>query len=1024
MRATLLALALMLPSSASAAGRTEVNAMAWPALSPDGAMLVFEWLDDIWLASSAGGEAIRITTDPARDSYPKFTPDGKRVVFSSERSGSLQIHSVKIDGSDSRQHSANTGGNMLNDISPDGSFALTRGERESSGYKPSRLLKLDLRRDAREIMLFDATAHSASVSPDGSRYLFCRGGEQPFRYGYHGSRASQIHLYDESDESFRTLVAGAWEARSPLWRADGMGFFYLSNESGTFNIRSHNLANGSDRQITFFDADSVVNPALSSDGKTMVFRAGRSVYRIAPDSWKSLEEIHLYTIEKIPTRFIRKEKVTGTSSAAFAPDGKSVVFSSAGDLWAMVAGDAEPVRLTQTDGQDEREPQLSPDGKVLYFLRDDGLQAALCTAPWDGTAMGEKSVLSTSTRSKRSLSLSPKGTMLSWIEATGDLVTSSLSGGSKTVMSCWDTPTYDWSPDGKWLVVAAKDIHSNRDIWLVPSDGSGEPHNLTEHPAFEGSPKWSPDGRKIVFLARRDPDDLSRLWVFDVAGHLNGENADFEAISSSLHPVDTDVSEPIRLAWMPDSKALLFQSRDAQDHSIYAQPVVGGEVTEYAAFRGMPEGIGKNGAMFWRADRVPCVYLGREKVAEFRFALSVRQDRSKRLRLGFRRIWRTLSERFYDATMNGKDWQLMLENYEDAAAGSMDSRQFDRVVGELLGELNASHLTFRTKPWGVEVVPDAPAKPTAHAGILFRNSWEGKLTVAGLVPDSPISRVEYPPLAGETIVRIGGKAVNARAPLETLFRGAEGVPLPIVVADTAGKERVMELIPISYGEARELDRKAKVKAAREAAGKQGITYLPFRRMKSDDLRELSVEVYRASLRAEGLILDLRDNAGGRVADELLGIFCQPKHTVTIPRSGERGYPADRRISPAWDGSMVVLCNGNTFSNAEIFCHAFKRLGRGELVGQPTNGGVISALPVTIPEVGELQVPFRGWFHAETGIDLELNGAVPDLVIPLDPGDQVAGRDPQLAAAIRILAGEISEAPSVLRLRMKSELGGN
>jgi tricorn protease len=178
-------------------------------------------------------------------------------------------------------------------------------------------------------------------------------------------------------------------------------------------------------------------------------------------------------------------------------------------------------------------------------------------------------------------------------------------------------------------------------------------------------------------------------------------------------------------------------------------------------------------------------------------------------------------------------------------------------------------------------------------------------------------------------------------------------------------------------------------------------------MKSDDLLELSTELYRASLDAEGLILDLRDNVGGRVADQLLGLFCQPVHAFTIPRGGERGYPVDRRVSPSWDGPMVVLCNENTYSNAEIFCHAYKRLGRGKLVGVPTNGGVISAVKIRIPEVGVLQVPFRGWFHADTGRDLELNGAVPDLDVPIGPQQQAEGVDPQLEAALRLIRQQIA-----------------
>lgn len=766
----------------------------------------------------------------------------------------------------------------------------------------------------------------------------------------------------------------------------------------------------------------MVTPALSGDGGLMVFRAGRSIYRFKPQEGGEPEEIRLFNNEKLPDRYIRREKVTGTSSVAFSSDGKSVVFSAAGDLWSMAAGDKDPVRLTESDESDEREVQLSHDGSKLHFLSDDGLRTEVCTALWTDWGLGEVTRFECSGKSKRNLRVSPDGESISWLEGTGDLLIAPSAGGvPKVVMRCWDMPTYDWSPDGKWLVVAAKDIHSNRDIWIVPADGSRDAINVTMHPDFEGSPKWSPDGRKIVFLARRDPDGLARLWMLSVDKLRGGETflaADPDAIRSSLRALDTAISEPIRLAWTADSKSVLFQSRDPQDETVYSQPIAGGEAVDYADFRGIPVGLSNNGAMFWRIDRVPCVCWGRMKEAEFRFGFSVRQDRGKRMRLGFRRIWRTLSERFYDETMNGKDWPAVLARYEDAAASSMDSRQFDRVVGELLGELNASHLTFLTTPWGVETAPDAPKNPTAHPGIVFHNSWEGNLVVAGVIPGSPVSRAKHPPLAGETVLSIGGKDVDAHTPLESLFNGAEGRPLPLVLAGKDGAKRVLELIPISYAEVRELDRESRLDVAKAVASGSRIAYLPFRRMKSDDLRELEVEVYRASLEADGLILDLRDNAGGRVADELLGMFCQPVHTFTIPRGGERGYPVDRRVSPAWDGPMVVLCNGNTYSNAEIFCRAFKAMGRGKLVGEPTNGGVISAIPVKIPEVGELQVPFRGWFDVRTGEDLELNGAVPDVIIGMEPGDQAEGRDPQMAAAMEILSKEIAAKMPPLKARIK------
>jgi tricorn protease len=103
----------------------------------------------------------------------------------------------------------------------------------------------------------------------------------------------------------------------------------------------------------------------------------------------------------------------------------------------------------------------------------------------------------------------------------------------------------------------------------------------------------------------------------------------------------------------------------------------------------------------------------------------------------------------------------------------------------------------------------------------------------------------------------------------------------------------------------------------------------------------------------------------------------------------------------------VLCNQNSFSNAEIFSHAIKQLGRGQLVGVTTAGGVISTGGMRVMDVGFLRMPFRGWFLLD-GKDMELNGAVPHHVLWPKPGQLPAGTDVQLNKAVQVLAGDIKK----------------
>jgi tricorn protease len=1002
-------------SSAAAAGAeaVPVRLAGHPALSADGRLLVFEWIGDLWICAAEGGEARRLTDHPARESLPLFTPDGGRVIYCSDRTGALQVFSIPVDGGRESQHTFHSEGNQLECLSPDGRRAVVRGARERSGYRATRLMEIDLESPRRERRLFDATAHSAAWSPDGTRMLFCQGGEVLSRKGYRGSRASRVWLHDTRDGRFEPKVMEETEVRSPLWHPDGGGIYYVSSKSGVANLWSRREG-GEPVMLTHFEDDGVVHPRLSADGRVMVFRRGFDLYRFEPESGKEPVRLEIRTSEALPDHSKVRTRARGATHADFTADLQQVVFAALGELWWIRKRGAEAVRLTRTTAA-ESEVRFHPDGEWLYFLRDDGLRADYFRARLEDGGLADVQRVTRRARSKSRFAVSPEGSRIAWIEGNGDIFTANPDGGGvKRIFESWDRPTFDWSPCGGWLAIAAIDEHSNRDIWLARADGSRKPVNLTRHPAFEGSPRWSPDGRWLVFNGRRNPSGRLELWRMDLGkGGLKADVTDgrLHEAGEAARAIPTRGIEPRRVVWAADSKSLYFQSANESNQRLYQVRTAGGGMREAGRTRGIPIRMTSDGDLLWRVDRTPAIW---RESGEVEFPVSVLLERKRRdmLQLGFRRVWRTLGERFYDPEMSGTDWAAIRAKYEPLAVDARDSRQFDRLMSQMLGELNASHLAFVRKPWPRDGERLRNDDVTAHPGLVFQDDEKpGPLVIARVVAGSPVAMLEDAPEPGEQVVRIAGREVDNRTPPHRIFNGVGTSPLPLVVRGADGAERTLELRCISYPQARLLDRKAR-EEARHARANHGsrIAYLPFPKMDWNAFLELEIEIYRASLDTDGMILDLRDNGGGRVTDHLLAVFCQPVHSFTIPRDGPRGYPHDRRTRVAWDKPLVVLCNENTYSNAEIFCHAMKQTGRGTLVGVATAGGVISAVSRNIPDVGRLQVPFRGWYHAQSGRDMDLNGAVPDFHVPMTPAEEASGGDPQMEKALEVLRGKIAGLP--------------
>ena len=215
--------------------------------------------------------------------------------------------------------------------------------------------------------------------------------------------------------------------------------------------------------------------------------------------------------------------------------------------------------------------------------------------------------------------------------------------------------------------------------------------------------------------------------------------------------------------------------------------------------------------------------------------------------------------------------------------------------------------------------------------------------------------------------------------------------------------------PITYSNARSLLYEKWLRdnsRAVEALSSGRLGYAHIRGMNWPSFQKLERELYAQGAGKDGLVIDVRNNGGGFTADHVLTLLCQPSHAITVPRGGGAGYPEDRRVYATWTKPIVLLCNQNSFSNAEIISHAVKTLKRGKLVGVPTAGGVISTGGTNIMDVGFIRLPFRGWYVLPTGEDMELHGAVPDFTLWPQPGEMPRAKDIQLEKAVEVLLEDV------------------
>lgn len=1081
-----------LPSVAFAQTPEHIRLANDPTLSPDGKSLVFAYNGDLWKTPATGGSATPLTRNPAKDREPKYSPDGKSIAFISDRDGSNQVYIMPADGGAARQITYHTAGSALVGWFPDSKSVLTLGTRDHYWRKPDRFFKVSVENRSAEVPLFDDYGTQGNLSPDGRKLLFVREGTQWWRKNYKGSQATQIWMFDLDQKSFRKLIETPEGAYAPIWKTDGKGFYYIGLHRGTMNLKMRDLDGGNDRALTNFDDDLVVQPTLSHDGQTLVFRHLFDLYKL--ETAKNAAPVKLeikQNVDQIASS-IERRALTNASQATFSQDGLEIAFVAGGDIWVMDTELNEPRRVTQTP-EEERDPAFSTDGQTLVFVSDQGGQADLWRAKrtddkkaWWQNEKFSLDRLTNDPEVESRPQFSPSGGKLAFIKGLGDLFVADADGSAaKKLLSTWNAPDVSWSPDGKWVVYAVEDEDFNSDIWVRPVDGSSQPVNISRHPDNESNPVWSPDGRIIAFTGRRvgeetdihyvhlrkeDEDESARDRKVKKAldkmklgkkkdGSLKAGSEpakkdekkdeakdqtstgpkvpdvviDFDGLNDRLKRVSIPNAQESSLFWSPDSKKLAFIATiEGQKGTYTIEPQEDLKPKKFSAITGSsPRWLDAGNQVVWVVAGSPASLTAGGKESTYRFRALQEVSRSERFKAGFDQAWRVMRDNWYDERMGNRNWDSIRRKYSDAAAQAPDLETLATVVQLMLGEINGSHLGFypgvstRPDPTSGELVATGPSwKPvTAYLGARFDLAYKGPgLKIRDILKGTPADRAGSRLVAGETILTIDDKPVDPSMDLTEVLNGPLDREIRLKVRSVKNEERQVAIRPISvqgiggllYNHWIDQNRAMVEKLSGGTLG-----YLHIKAMDQRSFHQFEQDLYDAGAGKDGLVIDVRENGGGSTADLLLTSLTQPIHALTVPRGGTMtGYPHDRLVFAAWRKPIIVLCNQNSFSNAEIFSHAIKTLKRGKLVGVPTAGGVVSTGGTAITDIGFLRLPFRGWYLRDNGEDMELNGAVPDVILWPQPGDMPAGKDEQLSKAIELLKADVATEKSMPKPKLR------
>jgi tricorn protease len=492
--------------------------MAWFAYAEEGRLMrfpdihkdkiVFVYAGDLWLVSTDGGMARKLTSHPGAELFPKFSPDGKFIAFTGAYDGNPDVYMIPTEGGEPHRLTYHPGAfpspeginidDWVIDWYPDGKSILFRSSRES--FPSSKLFHIGVEGGFPEALKLPE-AGLASFSPDGERVAYNRKSRE-FRTWkrYKGGKAQDIWIYDLKTDVIECITDWEGTDNFPMW--SGEKIYFTSDREHTLNIYCYDLLTKSTRKITNHEEYDVKWPSLGPDA--IVYENGGYLYVLELVNEKTRKISVEIPAEHILTR-PNWEKVNDLiADFSLSPSAKRALFSARGEIFTVPEEKGEVRNITQTPTTREIYPTWSPDGKWIAYLSDRTGEYELYIRAQDGTGEEKRITLDGNcyrfhpvwSPDSKKLLYSDKKLRLFYVDIDN----------KKTVLidkaEVSEIHDYSWSSDSKWITYSKNNPAYFASIYLYSLDKK-KVYQITGDLTDDFFPVFDPEGKYVYFISAR-----------------------------------------------------------------------------------------------------------------------------------------------------------------------------------------------------------------------------------------------------------------------------------------------------------------------------------------------------------------------------------------------------------------------------------------------------------------------------------------------------------------------------------------